>query len=1591
MKKQPIVVVLLLLLTLAIVFTACTDAPTDVTVDVSVNKFNSLYHKGKFYIDDQQADSFDYSKLFVVTEGDDSVTVTKDMLDVSGLTETGGTVTCTYKGKSATAEVAFEHIFYQLEQSVYKLTLSPSEAANYDFKSHFRALANGESVEITDDMVTSDVKSVAGDYTYTVTFRGISKSIAVRVEDIYVITANRTSLTMESKDFVGYDFVSLFSATKNGKDFELTSANLDFGKFPRWGGTGKVICRANNYSAEIPVTVTPNEYIPSVRRTTFTVNAARVDGYDFASLFTLSVDGAETKVTAAMLDGTVAAIAGEYTLTLTTDNKSVSVAVTVVEHEVVQAVVCYPQIRLAVAQASSYDCTRLFMLYVDEQAVPVTDDMIDADALKNATEPGRYAVELSYTMQSGSVCTATAYVTLSDEQTLVVTAIKPTVEVYPNATPIDLTSLFRIVDNGVDVPVTGAMLGGNVDYTKAGNYTVTCSYGGITATVVVTVKGGVVIVPSAERIDVRAGTDMRFYDFSADFKVVVNGITLSNVGRYITVGGKKLTELADPTFVSGEYEVKVTVPYNEKTVPVTGIVSFKYYTATINYVVVRNIYRIDVLDETVVPSNPGKFDPLSNVRVYLNGQTRAMTLTDNVDYVDQLTLYAVVRSGYNPSLSLQQIIIDVYVNGPQNEPVTVNYTVEIRESLEVTATDAMIFTGETLYTTDLFTVVEGGRSVTVTNDMVSGKVDLFTPGLYIVSVSYGGVTKTARVTVLDGKMAGKYKTRVMTIPNDADTDEDGDTVSAATSARRYSDLVIGTDCTLAIGTITGRIVGGNDDGSLSVAIGGYNYTMYFADGIAVLVPLNELHMSYSETGINRVLTYVSEDMYEIEAFVVVNNQRLHVIKYKYDGYYTIEAMLVRSKADGTTKWFAARTGIKEVSGVDIYYTESHGEIVFSEGFVPESGATATYTFLGETNRFTVGSDGYSATIVKDDANKNPFADHNYTAADGSNARLFFEGSQKATYTEGGKVIFRLFSTEFAAMKHGGVLDDHTFFAYAAKFGSTESQYYSYKFDIRGDKFTLLPRDNLMGYYVLGDMYVFLDGYGTGFAHFSGNSYEITSLRYNLVGSEIHVEFVNAKANFGYGDTADFYLSPLLNVLTVKNLGDNALAGQQFVNTQITDGAVVTVGSYSVPKATKSGAPDEFYNAIEVTTKDGAWTLEDKKRKENIDVSTVGFTKPGVYRYTINVEVGGKKVSANYMVEVLEPLYDGNEFVGEYTRSPMAGGYALVLDEYGRATLTVASIPYEGRYDVYGQKVVVTARNDAYGVLKAEAEMLFGGTLNVTAPGFGSFVVTKGNLGQSGNGSITLLRISYGGQTAYYLSVNATLHSVSPVFGTNSTVTLTTDGKQRLFKVESWNDGANGLTEADGLQGSYNRYDDQSADVLTLDGFCSFTLGTRSGTYRICDNGSLFVTFTDGTYSALMVKDNLYRMVATPTGEQLVAGKTFRGSVKFKCGAVQYIAETCFEFGEGGTVVCKSVSPMHDSDEDYMCGEDTYTCAIGNAEGKSGTYTVDNLTVTVQIGGQTIVFTLNDPLTPGKLTCASSTMDRNMHGGICAGDEFNVQK
>ena len=167
-----------------------------------------------------------------------------------------------------------------------------------------------------------------------------------------------------------------------------------------------------------------------------------------------------------------------------------------------------------------------------------------------------------------------------------------------------------------------------------------------------------------------------------------------------------------------------------------------------------------------------KYNIYSNLEVIINN--RNQTLVENKDYVDIISCYVELLSDpidYN-DLGRQLVEIAVYVNGPNNEPVIVSYTVTIKSELEVIASDKAIFTGTTLYTKDLFKIVNGKEEIEVTNEMISGKVDCFTPGIYYVTISYQGIEKTSKVVVFDNKMMGTYKTNLTTIPQSESTEED---------------------------------------------------------------------------------------------------------------------------------------------------------------------------------------------------------------------------------------------------------------------------------------------------------------------------------------------------------------------------------------------------------------------------------------------------------------------------------------------------------------------------------------------------------------------------------------------------------------------------------------------------------------------------------------------------------------------------------------------------------------------------------------------------------------------------------------------------
>ena len=253
-----------------------------------------------------------------------------------------------------------------------------------------------------------------------------------------------------------------------------------------------------------------------------------------------------------------------------------------------------------------------------------------------------------------------------------------------------------------------------------------------------------------------------------------------------------------------------------------------------------------------------------------------MNLTDNREWVSAITCYAEVKSDDIDfsDAGTQTVVVDVYANGLNADPVTVTFYVTIESGITVTAKDIGVFAGATLYTKDLFVIERNGAPVEVTYDMISGKADTFKPGVYEITANYEGVTATATVTVFQTGIQGTYRTKLTTIPvTDTDDDDDegdygwggsGDDwygdgeyslysgasgatrATSTTGATTLGDMIIGEDGSIVVNGYKASIVGGVDESTLLLDIGTNRYTMYYDNGIIVLDPDNSLKLGFTD-------------------------------------------------------------------------------------------------------------------------------------------------------------------------------------------------------------------------------------------------------------------------------------------------------------------------------------------------------------------------------------------------------------------------------------------------------------------------------------------------------------------------------------------------------------------------------------------------------------------------------------------------------------------------------------------------------------------------------------------------------------------------
>lgn len=1410
----------------------------------------------------------------------------------------------------------------------------------------------------------------------------ISKVESETPSNQYTVVAKQSEITVKDEEVENIVYKDLFEIRKNG---QIINASATFTEEYFDGGI-IVTCTYNGLSATVTITVEITVYTLDLSVEKITLGLSQLEGYDFNALFSATKDGGVLQITPDMVASDVKAQVGVYEYTVTAGDIVKTLTVEVVDH-VVEVVKTYPDFQIEIGKIPSFDATVLFALYVDGQAVKVTADMVDASALSSALVGESYSVVLNATFGETSI-SETATVTVKENSQTVINA--KNVITYPNGEFIDLTTLFEITSGNQVVPVTADMVSGSIDYSQVGINVVTLTYLGEQYTATVEVKRGVIInYTTSDTVIIKKGTNANSYPFANDFKVIVNGIRFTAIDGYIDSRAVDFT-------TAGEYTATIRVPYNDKNLSISGV-NFTYFESQITYVVVEYDYSLTVKEEVVTLSQTAtSYDVFSNVKLTINGKNQ--TFTDIKSYVDPITCYAEVLS--EPidfsSSAVQNVRIALYVYGVDSNPVIAEYSLIIKSSVEVVGGGAVVFTGATVYTKDLFTVIENGEEVEVTYDMISGKVDVFTPGLYVVTLDYKGHIAEAKVTVLDGEIIGTYRTLLTTIAEtSADDDEDYGVTPSGTRVLR--NLFYYEDGSIVVDGANATVKGVVNETVTEVEFYRNKYVMYYDNGIIVLDPDNSIKLPY--TNEKRPMIYFHNGKWNLQERIVINSSSSYVLSNTIT-CYSLDIFKITDMETGEDFYYALKVALIDKSGTDTVYEVTHGFVEFDGGEVPQVGVQSTLTLNGEKYKFTMDS-ASSGSIKKPSSSDKKYVSMVFNGQiDGQDAILRSDTYEGFTLQIGGVVQFKVGSMEVSEMKNGGPdYDTDTVILYGHD--KNDEGIFSYKFhlDLENKTFTVDDKDVYFGLYETDGAYIFIDGYGKGVVNFDTKSYYRYSFEYTVTGNKMDIQFVNVPYDFAYGQRATLFVDPLLNVLSVNYIENSTLMGKKLINAKILDGAVVEISSYKVGADSDAIAKAKLLEGIKIITKDGE--LTGSAKTSAIDTKKIRFSVPGFYQFTITVSVGGQNVVSYYAVQVLAPIYEGNPVVNNYGGGIINESHTLNIDKYGQATLVVNGVKYDGTVKINeDNSYAITAEDKSGATISANGKLLANGLIEFKCSGAVAFndYYTSGQVAYAGAEKIAIRRIYAFGEYTYIVAPNSgsfggvaevelisgTLHAVGSV------MKMTVDGEVHYVKVETFGDRENatkGVVLADEYRGTFLLEDGTS---ITLDGFGTFT-ADKVGSYVL--EGRIATVNVGGQFSVYRL-DNVNwtaQLLDIKFDASLVIGKNFTAEYNFFCDNYPYLAYTTFEFKANGVVVVKSTSAEHDDGSEYTDAcIDTYAPPFASAVGVSGVYSVSVNKITVQVNGYTIVFEMPNVVTGDVLKCISTTIENSAHGFFDKGTTFVVE-
>lgn len=1484
---------------------------------------------------------------------------------------------------------------YEINLSLSTITITVAQVETFDFKSLFEVKENNKVIKITDDMVTSNVTSFIGEYTYVVKVGDKTQTLYVNVVDEpkeIKINAKKNNITIKDSDAEKYDFKSLFTITVNDEEIPVLNEYLNLTTDFIKPGKHTLICSYLGKNASIDVTITETIYELELSVSEITINASLAFSYDYKSLFTYKIDGKIVEISNEMIQNNVQSDEGTYTFTVTAHGITKTLTVTITNDHTIEIVKSYQEIEISIDEIKDFDYTTLFSLYVDGKSIQVTLNMLDTSNLNNATINQKVEVTLTHQVEKTTKSESIWIVVVPASQIII--NAKDLV-IYPNSEHIDLTTLFSISKGNDTINVTPDMISGSINYEQDGVYPITINYQNISKNAIVEVRRGVIIeAADSDTITIIKGTNQATYSFISDFKVMINGIYFNSIpDNYISENNADFNTV-------GEYSVTLKIPYNDKRLGLSGV-KFSYYEKTIHYLVVDNKHTLNVKQDIVIlPLGTTDYNVYSNFVVTING--RKQTLTEVKEYVDPITCY--VKTISNPidftSIGRQEVKVEIYVNGINSSPVVAAYYVIIQSNVIVTSINKIIFTGDTLYARDLFTILKDDQNIEVTNDMISGKIDNFNPGVYQITINYMGIIEYSKVVVYDSSIKGIYHTDLTTIPEQEEPDEDysegyydelssENTPISKSVQTKLQDLIISSDGEITINGVKAKILDGINEHTMLVKFNNYEHTLYINNGIIVIDPDNAIKLGFSDY--KRPLVYFSENLWDIENKFVINSTSKHVLENTVIAY-SIDVFNLKSKVDGSKLSYALKIQLVEKTSSDTVYQVTWDKAIFDDNFENKIGIVSTITFKNQIYKFSVEALGVGRIYKNEE--KRLFANMTFVGTiDGKYAELRADQYEAFSLYIEGKRVLSLAYMEIESLVNGGVdYNNNIVFLY-----ENRGTPFSYKFSVNPltKTFDLMQRDQYYGKYVYNDKYIFIDGYGTGVISFDAKSYHVTKFTYDVYNNYITFTYHDTLPTFSYGEGGKAYIEPLLNVLTIKEIGDSKLQGVQFENISINDGAIVHINSLKIGQNSSTVAKKMLYENIEIITKDGP--MDDDQKAECINTSSIQFNTPGFYQFTVSLKVGENEIISYYAIQIIESIYKENPVIGTYGEGVIFNANRLSIDQYGQVIIDSNEVRFEGMikinddltfnsklYSKDGKSIIMTGRYISEGLI----------LVNCTGATSFQDYFTKGSTKISGTDNFVIRAITIGSNTTFIYSNSISnignfiavesINGTSPI-SIDTILKMEINDEIKYIKIISWDDAKKGLMIADVYRGTY--FKDGSSNII-VDGFGNASVGQVTGTYTLNKNNMTFSTDSFVKVYSLNNIEYTYEEVQISLDNSLVKGKTFSASYTFICDGYPYVANTSFKFGDNGVVTIISNSPTHD-DGSEACESDTYSPIFASKNGTKGTYSVSGNKLTIKVNEITFVFVIDDVMTVSTFTCVSTTLDSETHGYFATNTIFMV--